>query len=359
MEGAIRRVVEGGRFILGEEVEAFEREFASYLGARHAIGVGNGTDALHLALRALGVGPGDEVITVPFTYIATTEAISMAGARFVFVDVDPKTYTLDPRGIEGRLTPRTKAILPVHLFGHPAELGALSELAAGRGLRLLEDAAQAHGARYRGRAVGTWGDMGAFSFYPAKNLGALGDAGALVTHGFDLARRARLLRDHGRKDRYEHILEGTNSRLDALQAALLRVKLRHLSAWNQGRRLLASRYLRRLRDLPGLICPPGPTPEAEPVYHQFVIQVAARDTLKARLESAQIEPAVHYPRPLHLQPAYGGLGFRRGDFPVSEALSERVLSLPIYPELTEEDQDRICDVIEGHLTARPVALDPL
>ncbi len=359
MEAAIRRVVDGGQFILGEEVEAFEGEFASYLGCSHAIGVGNGTEALYIALRALGIGPGDEVITVPFTYIATTEAISLTGARFVFADVNPETYTLDPDGLEDRLTPRTKAILAVHLFGHPADVGALSALAKEHRLRLVEDAAQAHGARYQGCAVGTLGDVGAFSFYPGKNLGALGDAGAMVTDDSDLADRARLLRNHGRKSRYEHILEGTNSRLDALQAALLRVKLPRLNDWNERRRLLASRYQRRLSGLSGLICPPEPAPGVEPVHHQFVIQVTGRDALKARLKLAQIETAVHYARPLHLQPAYAGLGFRQGDFPVSETLSERVLSLPIYPELTEQDQDRICDVIESHLTASPVALSPL
>jgi dTDP-3-amino-3,4,6-trideoxy-alpha-D-glucose transaminase len=348
LEEAARRVLAGTRYILGPEVEAFEREFAAACGVPHAIGVANGTDALAIALRALGVGPGDEVVTVPNTFIATQEAIAHVGAKPVFADVDPATHTLSPAALERALTLRTRAIVPVHLYGHPADMDPVIELARARSVPVLEDAAQAHGARYRGRPVGALGDAAAFSFYPGKNLGAAGDAGAIVTRDPDLASRMRRLRNHGRTQKYVHEELGWNSRLDELQAALLRVKLPHLPRWNARRRELAARYRERLA---GWLPCVAPAEWAEPAYHLFVIEVGERDALLERLRTAGIEAGVHYPVPLHLQPAGRHLGCARGSFPVSERLAERILSLPLYPEMSDELQDAVLDALRIH--ARP------
>jgi len=337
LDEAVGRVLQRGWFILGPELEAFEAEFAAYCGARHAVGVGSGTDALHLALRACGVGPGDEVVTVAFTAVPTVNAISLAGARPVFVDVDPTTRTMDPARVEAALTPRTRALLPVHLYGHAADMAPLRELAERRGLWLIEDAAQAHGTRYRGQRTGTLGHLAAFSFYPTKNLGAYGDAGAVVTDDEVLARRLRLLRNYGQTDRYHHQLEGVNSRLDELQAAILRVKLRHLDAWNTARRERAARYTAALAGL----ATPREAPWTYHTYHLYVVEVPARARVQQALAAAGIGTLVHYPVPVHLQPAYAHLGVPRGALPVSERLADTVLSLPLYPELPLAEVDRV------------------
>lgn len=333
---AIQRVIENTSFILGPEVTAFEIEFANFCEAKYAVGVSSGTDALHLALRACGVKAGDEVITSPFTFIATAEAISMCGARPVFVDIDAKTYNLDPRCIEAAITTHTRAIMPVHLYGQPADMDAICDIAQKYQLRVVEDAAQAHGARYKGKRVGTLADVAGFSFYPGKNLGAYGDAGAVVTNDEEIANNVRLLRDHGRRNKYEHLVEGFGNRLDAIQAAILRAKLPHLETWNSQRRYLAIQYhslfKARQKKLPFV-------PEwAEPAWHLYVIRVGRnREHLQECLKAAGISTGIHYPTPLHLQKAYSYLGYKRGDFPTAEEASQRVLSLPMYPELEFEE----------------------
>ncbi|MBI4704093.1 MAG: DegT/DnrJ/EryC1/StrS family aminotransferase [Deltaproteobacteria bacterium] len=336
LERAIARVLGRASFILGEEVEAFEQAFASSCGAAHCVGVGNGTDALTLALQAVGVGVGDEVITTPLTFIATAEAISAVGARPVFVDVRVDTLLLDPARIEAALTARTRAIVPVHLYGQIVDMDPLLDLARSRGLAVVEDAAQAHGAVYRGRSAGSLGHVAAFSFYPGKNLGAYGDAGAVVTGDPDLARFVRQARDHGRTTKYEHEFVGRNSRLDGLQAAVLAVKLRHLPRWNERRRELAAAYDHALADVPAL------RPVARADYglsacHLYVVRAARRDGLLASLRAAGIGAGVHYPVALHRQKAYASLGLGPGALPVAEAASREVLSLPLYPELPWED----------------------
>ena len=339
LESALLRVFRGGRFIGGPEGESFEREFARFCGARFAVGVSSGTSALRLALVAAGLRPDDEVVTTPFTFIATAEAITQAGGRVVFADIHPETGTLDPRAVQSALTRRTRAIIPVHLYGHPADMAPLRALARRRRLILIEDAAQAHGARYRGRPVGALGDAAAFSFYPSKNLGAIGDAGAVVTNDAQLADRVRRLRDHGRTRHYQHGEEGDNARLDAIQAAVLRVKLRRLAGWNRKRRALAALYRRvltgdggRPEGRPYML--PEERPGCEAVYHLYTVRTAAREALRAHLAARGIETAVHYPTPLHLQPAYARLRHRPGAFPVAERWSREVLSLPLHPALT-------------------------
>ncbi len=339
IDAAIGRVLARGRFILGEEVAAFKQEFAAACGVAHAVGVASGTDALHLALRACGIGPGDEVITVSHTAVATVAAIELAGARPVLVDVDPRYYTMDPAQVEERITPRTRAILPVHLYGCPADLAPLLDIARRHRLLLIEDCAQAHGARYRDRPVGSWGDIAAFSFYPTKNLGAFGDGGAVVTDDPALAERVRLLREYGWARRYISHIRGTNSRLDELQAAILRVKLRHLEAWNERRRQIAALYNAYLADGAarwGLVLP-GEPEDSRHVYHLYVVRHPRRDSLQAFLRERGISTLIHYPMPVHLQPAYADLGYREGFFPITEALAREVLSLPVYPELTDEE----------------------
>jgi dTDP-4-amino-4,6-dideoxygalactose transaminase len=339
IESAMQRVISKTAFIGGEDHRQFEAEFAAYCGAKACVGVGNGTDALYLALRALGVGPGHEVITVAHTFIATAEAITMAGARPVFVDVRPDTMLIDPEQIERAITPRTKAIIPVHLYGQPCDMDNTLEVARRHRLFVVEDAAQAHGARWKGQRIGTLGDIACFSFYPGKNLGAYGDGGAVVSQDEKLIERVRMLANHGRLEKYTHQIEGVNSRLDGLQAAILRVKLRHLDAGNAARRRHAQHYLEALGD--ARVIRPVVHPQAECVWHLFVIQVKNRQQVQAALKDQGISTGVHYPLPLHLQPAYRHLGIPEGSLPVTERLAPAILSLPMYPELTDEMVQRV------------------
>jgi dTDP-4-amino-4,6-dideoxygalactose transaminase len=341
VDAAVRGVLERGWFVLGPEVEAFEAEFAAYCGARHAVGVGSGTEALHLALWACELQPGDEVVTVAHTAVPTINAISLTGARPVFVDVDPATRTMDPAAAAAAITPRTRALLPVHLYGHTADMGPLQALARAHGLRLIEDAAQAHGAEYQGTRAGRLGELAAFSFYPTKNLGAYGDGGMVVTDDAALAERLRLLRNYGQTDRYHHQIEGMNSRLDELQAAVLRVKLRHLDQWTAARRERAARYAAGLRAVP----PPAEAEWARHVYHLYAVCVPERERVQAALAAAGIGTLVHYPIPAHLQPAYAHLGVARGSLPVTERLADEVLSLPLYPELPLDQVDAVADAL--------------
>lgn len=342
---AIDRVVLNTRFIQGKEVREFETEFASFCGVAHAVGVGNGTDAIAIALRALGVGREDEVITTPHTFIATAEAILAVGAVPVFVDVDQTTYTLDPSKIAERITHRTKAIIPVHLYGNPAAMKEILAVAKKYHLKIVADAAQAHGSELDGKPISQWADATCFSFYPGKNLGAYGDAGAVVTDNAELASKIAMLRDHGRATKYEHLLVGVNSRLDSIQAGILSVKLFYLSKWNESRRKWAAYYRDGLQGLP-MICP-SERPEAKHVYHLFVIRAARRDALKEYMKERGIESGIHYPIPLHLQPALQGLGYGKGDFPVSESLAGDILSLPMFPELTQSQADQVLKTIRS------------
>jgi len=341
LQEAITRVLRSGQFILGPEVNAFEQEVAAYLGVKHAIGLNSGTDALVIGLRALGIGSGDEVITTSFTFFATAEAISQVGATPVFVDIDPKSFNIDPNLIEEKITPRTKAILPVHLYGRPAEMGAILDLADQYGLKVLEDCAQAFGASYHGKKVGTLGHAGAFSFFPSKNLGAYGDGGLLVTNDDQVAETARMLRAHGARRKYFNEAIGYNSRLDALQAAILRVKLPHVDAWNQARREAARRYNELLDDVPGLELPE--VSEGH-VFHQYTVRVfeGRRDEVKRKLAEAGIGTMVYYPVPLHQLPVYASLGYA---LPETERAAGEVLSLPIWPQINWEIQARVRDVL--------------
>ena len=331
IDAAVARVLAETSFIMGPEVKAFDEEFAAWIGAPYAIGVSSGTDALHLVLRALGVGAGDEVITSAMSFVATAEAIVMAGATPVFVDIDPRTYNIDPARIAAAITPRTKAIMPVHLYGQPADMDPILEIARARKLAVVEDAAQAHGARYKGRPVGTIGDAGCFSFYPGKNLGAYGDAGAITTTRTDLAEKLRMMRDHGRRSKYEHLIDGYGNRIDALQAAILRVKLRHLTSWTTARRRIAGEYAAAL-SAAGIESAYVPA-WAEPVWHLYVIRVKDREAVQSRLKAAGYESGVHYPIPLHRQPVYHRLGYAPRSLPEAEGAADGVLSLPIYPEM--------------------------
>jgi len=342
-DSALRRVLERGWFILGEELAAFETEFAQFCGTDHAVGVGNGTEAIQLALVAAGIGPGDEVITTPLTAAFTALAISATGATPVFADIDPRTGTLSPPAVQSAITSRTAALVPVPLYGHPAEMAPLRAIAEQHNLFLLEDAAQAHGARYDGRPVGTLGHAAAFSFYPSKNLGAFGDGGAVVTNDDDLADRLRMLRNGGQRSRYEHILCGFNSRLDELQAAILRVRLRHLPVDTERRRSIAKRYTIGLRDS-GLTLPTEMR-YAQPVYHLYVVRSALRNDLAGALRTRGVHTGIHYPTPLHLQEAYRGHGGCPGDYPVAERMANEVLSLPLYPELSDEEVERVISVV--------------
>lgn len=331
IDAAVARVLEGGWYILGPEVEAFEAEWATYCGAGFAVGLANGLDALTLALRALGIGPGDEVIVPSNTYIATWLAVSGVGARPVPVEPDPLTHNIDPNLIEAAITPRTRAVMPVHLYGQPADLQPILEIAKRHGLRVIEDAAQAHGAAYRGRRLGGHGDIVCWSFYPGKNLGAFGDAGAITTNDADLAARVAMLRNYGSREKYVNELPGVNSRLDPLQAAVLRVKLKVLDDWTERRRAIASAYLEGLKDS-GLILPYVPE-WAAPVWHLFVVRTDAREQLQAQLAKARIGTLIHYPIPPHMQSAYADLGFEAKAFPIARRLAQEVLSLPMGPHL--------------------------
>lgn len=351
---AIRGVLESAQFVGGEALASFERDFAAYCQVRYARGVANGTDALHLALRALGIGHGDEVITTPHTFIATAAAIVATGARPVFVDIDPDTYTIDPKMIERAVTDRTRAIIAVHLFGQPADMGQINDIARRRGLYVLEDAAQAHGAEYQGVRTGALGDVACFSFYPAKNLGAYGDGGAVTTNNAAIAERIERLRDHGRTTHYSHAEIGFNSRLDALQAAVLQVKLRRLDEWNASRRRAAEWYAAEFAQ--SGIKTPFVRKGSTHVYHLYVITTKERDAMRIKLDEAGVATGIHYPLPLHLQPALAHLGYRQGDLPCCEAMAARSLSLPIFPELTRDQVRHIAAIVgtaaerDGHRT---------
>jgi dTDP-4-amino-4,6-dideoxygalactose transaminase len=350
IDQAVRRVLERGWFILGPEVESFETAFAAYHGVQHAVGVANGTDAIELALRASGIGPGDEVITVSHTAVATVCAVERTGATPVLVDIDPNTYTMDPEAARAAITARTRALLPVHLYGHPADVLALSTLAKQHGLVLVEDCAQAHGARVGGQLVGTFGKLASFSFYPTKNLGAYGDGGAVITDDSALAERLRRLRNYGQVDRYQHRDRGVNSRLDEIQAAILAVKLAHLDEHNRIRREIASWYHRFLKGL-SLTLPVelGPAQEMHHVYHLFVVRTQARDRIRVTLKDRGVGTLIHYPIPIHRQPAYADLGYGPGSLPVTERVASEVLSLPLYVGLRPEDVETIAEAIQSAL----------
>lgn len=340
-------VLRSGRYIGGATVAAFETAFAHYIGTQQAVGCNSGTDALYLALRALNIGPGDEVITTPFTFIATAEVISVVGATPVFVDIRPDSFNLDPDRIAAAITPRTKAIVPVHLFGCPVDMTAVMAVAQAHGITVIEDCAQATGAQWQGQKVGSIGHVGCFSFFPTKNLGACGDGGALTTHDPELSQLFLQLREHGQSERYIHTKTGVNSRLDALQAAILTIKLRYLDQWNQGRDRVAQRYAELLPTLPALVCPTIPA-GGQTVWNQYTVRIksvdgtgAERDRVRAALQEYGISSMIYYPRPLHLQPVYTSLGYQPGDLPQAERAALEVLSLPMFPELTAEEQDQI------------------
>ncbi len=343
---SIATVLGSMQLFMGPNTQAFEREFAAFTGAEHAIGVAEGTTALHLALMTCGVGPGDEVITVAHTFMATVEAIMLVGAKPVFVDIDPQTYTMDVQQVEEHMTARTRAIIPVHLYGQPADMDPLMEVAERYGLWVIQDACQAHGALYQGRPIGRLGHMATYSFYYSKNLGAYGEAGMVTTNDDELAQRLRLLRDHGSRERYQHEVVGMNGRLDEIQAAILRVKLPHLAAWNAQRRANAARYTRLLADLDTVV-PPNIADYATHVFHLYVLRVQQRDELMAYLKDRGIGVGIHYPVPCHLQPAVHSLGYHVGDLPVTEDVAASILSLPMYPELTTDQATYIIDAIKA------------
>jgi dTDP-4-amino-4,6-dideoxygalactose transaminase len=334
LETAIKGVISSGAFAGGPYVAGFEEDFAAFCECEHAIGVGSGTEALWLALQGAGVGPGDEVITVPSTFLATAEAISWCGARPVFVDVEESTCTMDPAKLEAAITNRTKAVIPVHLFGQTANMDPILQIARQYGLIVIEDACQAHGAGYKGRPAGSLGDAGCFSFYPGKNLGAFGEAGAVVTNDGDLAERIRMLRDHGQTAKYHHAAIGWNGRMDGIQGAVLRIKLRHLDRANSARRFHAANYRDLLAGVEGITLP-AEAPWGHHVYHVFALRARDREVIIKALNAARIGYGIHYPVPVHLQEAYRGLGYREGAFPVAERVASELLSLPMYPELTK------------------------
>lgn len=346
IQRGIQQVLETTQFIMGPNSAALEKEVADYCGVGHAIGVASGTDALHLALRAAGIGEGDEVITSPFTFIATAEAISYVGARPVFVDIDPRTFNIDVSLIEAAITERTRAIVPVHLFGQPADMTPVAALCRKHGLKLVEDCAQSFGAEYGGKKSGAFGDLGCFSFFPSKNLGCFGDGGMIITDDAAAADAVRMLRNHGSRERYHHAVIGYNSRLDDLQAVILRAKLKHIDEYNRRRRMNAHRYGSRLQD--SGVQPPVEDGKGLHVYHQYTILSDNREAIHKALNAAGIASAIYYPIPLHRQEVYRE-EWTGVSLPVAEEVAEKVLSLPMYPELTEEQIDRICDVILGVL----------
>jgi len=350
LDGALNSVLENTAFVLGDAVEEFEDSFADYCNVRHAVGTNSGTSALQLIYHALNLGEGDEVITSPFTFVATVEPLLHRGASVVFSDIDPKTFTLDPRKIEEKITERTKAIVAVHLYGHPADMDALRTIASEHNLILIEDAAQAHGATWNNEPVGGLADAGAFSFYPGKNLGAFGDAGAVTTNNDELAAEIRALRNHGRESKYSHSQLGYNERMDGFQGAVLNKKLPYLDRWNQGRRENASYYNQAFSMLP--VKTPEVDPRAEHVYHQYVLRVEARDRLLEQLNQAEIGAGVHYPVPLHLQESLSSLGYSVGDFPESEQAANEVLSLPIFSLLTEKQKTYVTETMKTFLQKR-------
>lgn len=345
IDAAVLGVLASGQYVLGEEVLRFEQEFADYCNVKHAIAVNTGTSALHLALLAAGIGPGDEVITVPFTFVATVSAICYTGARPVFVDVEPVTLTMDPAEIEAKITPRTKAIIPVHIYGQMADMDAIKGIADHHRIPVIEDACQAHGAQYKGQRAGSIGMSGCFSFYPGKNLGACGEGGLVVTNNDEQAKTMRMLRDWGQEQRYHHLLKGFNYRMDAIQGAILRVKLRHLEAWTEARRTHARRYSSLLAGSPHLKIPVE-TAGRRHVYHVYAIRSRDRDGLQRVLSADGVPSGLHYPIPVHLQKAHTDLGYQAGDFPVSEAAAREVLSLPIYPEMPSQHIDQVAAALE-------------
>lgn len=347
--GPIEKVLESGAFILGEDVGLFEEEFARYCGVKYGVGVNSGTDALFLACLACEIREGDEVIAPSYTYIATALAISMTGARPTFVDIDEKTYNMDVSKVERLITKKTKAILPVHLYGHPVDMDPLMGIARKHNLKIIEDCAQAHGALYRNKKVGSFGDAGCFSFYPTKNLGGFGDGGIVVTDSNRIKEKLVLLRDYGRKDRYKHIVKGYNSRLDTLQAAVLRVKLKHLDEWNEKRRGNAALYTKLFRQKHTDIILPYEADFARHVYHLYVVRVKERERLIQELMDKSVRTLMHYPIPVHLQKAYKGLGYKKGDLPVSEKCCDEILSLPMYPELDKREIEYVVDTMTGLL----------
>ena len=350
IDAAIARVLDSCQFVLGPEVAAFEQEFAAYCGTAECIALNSGTSALHLALLAGGVGPGDEVITVPFTFVASVAAVTYTGARPVLVDIDPRSFTMDPSAIEAAITPRTKAILPVHLYGQPADMDPIMEIARRHRLVVIEDAAQAHGAKYKGRPVGSIGDMACFSFYPGKNLGAYGEGGAVTTSNPEYARTVRMLRDWGQDRKYHHQMRGFNYRMEGFQGAILRVKLRHLERWTEARRAVVRQYDELLAD--SGVETPTEMPWARHVYHVYTLRTDDRDGLQASLQAEGIQTGIHYPVPVHLQPAYADLGYGRGAFPRSEAAAEQVLSLPLYPELSSLAVAEVAGVVKKAVAHR-------
>jgi len=345
IDEAISRVLSDTGFILGRDLSLFEEEFAAYCGAENAVGVDSGTSALELALRAYGVGPGDQVITVANTFIATVLAISYTGATPVLVDIDPQTYTMDPDLFQAAITTQTRAVIPVHLYGQPADMDAILEIARCHRLVVIEDACQAHGARYKGRRVGSLGDAAAFSFYPAKNLGAYGDGGMVVSDDQEVASFVRMARNYGQSEKHKHVFIGFNRRLDTLQAAALRVKLKHLDAWNAARRRHSQGYGELLADGPVVL--PTEADYAESVYHLYVVRASDRDRLQRSLDERGISTGIHYPVPVHLQPAYRDLGYERGSFPVTEECAGQILSLPMYAELTAKAMEYVAQTIKA------------
>lgn len=350
IDAAIASVLDSSQFVLGSEVLGFEQEFAAYCGAAECIALNSGTSALHLALLAAGVGAGDDVITVPFTFVASVAAILYAGARPILVDIDPRSFTMDPAAIEAAITPRTKAILPVHLYGQPADMDPILEVARRHSLVVIEDAAQAHGAEYKGRRAGSLADIASFSFYPTKNLGAYGEGGAVTTDNTEYARRIRMLRDWGQDRKYHHMLRGFNYRMEGLQGAILRAKLRHLDQWTEARRAAAKKYNELLVDCG--IDLPTQMPWARHVYHVYTLRAKNRDALQAALHDEGVQTAVHYALPVHLQPAYAGLGYSQGAFPQSEKAATEVLSLPLYPEITDIQIQRVVQALTTLVAAR-------
>lgn len=342
LESAVLEVARRGDFIQGGAVAEFEKQFAAFTGTRHAIGVGTGLAAIELALRAYRIGPGDEVITAANTFIATALAIMAVGATPKLVDADPSTYTIDPSLVESAITPKTKAIVPVHLYGQPADMDPIMAIAKRHNLVVVEDSAQAHGARYKGKRAGSIGHAAAFSFYPSKNLGAWGDGGLITTNDDEAAAQLRLLRNYGQRAKYYHSVVGTNNRLDTIQAAVLGVKLPHLDGWNASRRAHADRYRSRLASR---VATPAAAADREHIYHLYVVELDARDRVQEKLKAAQIETGIHYPVPIHLQEACQHLGYRAGDFPVTERAAQRILSLPMYPELTDDQIDYVCETL--------------
>jgi dTDP-4-amino-4,6-dideoxygalactose transaminase len=343
IDSAVLKVLESTQFVLGNEVTALEEEFANYCDADYGVAVNSGTSALHLALLAVGIRPGDEVITVPFTFVATVAAIDYVGAKPVFVDIDPVSYTIDVTKIEQAITEQTKAILPVHLYGQPADMEVILEIARRYNLAVIEDAAQAHGAEYKGQRTGSMGDIGCFSFYPGKNLGAYGEGGMVVTNNPEYLRTIRMLRDWGQERRYHHVLKGYNYRMDGIQGAILRVKLRYLDQWTEARRANALQYDALLADSGVEI--PSVMPYSHHVYHIYAVRFPQRDTLQQKLHTLEIQTGIHYPIPVHLQPAYADLGYQLGDFPNSEAVANEVLSLPMYAELSREQLEIVSSAV--------------